>query len=82
MNKHSWIVVCTVSVLLSACGGGNDSAPPAATDAVPAAASQSATGLVAWLTAMTRDTTEVKEGLDMAPLTAPVVDDTEPEALK
>ena len=43
------------------------------------AASQSATGLIAWLTAMTKDTTEVKEGLDMAPLTAPVVDDAEPE---
>ena len=82
MNKHSWIVVSTVALVLSACGGGNDSAPPAATDAVPAAASQSATGLIAWLTAMTKDTTEVKEGLDMAPLSAPVVDDAEPEALK
>jgi hypothetical protein len=82
MNKHSWIVVCTVAALMSACGGGNDSAPPAATDAVPAAASQSATGLIAWLTAMTKDSTEVKEGLDIAPLTAPVADDAEPEALK
>jgi len=82
MNKHSWTAVFTAVVLMSACGGGNDSAPPAATDAVPAAASQSATGLIAWLTAMTKDTTEVKEGLDMAPLTAPVVDDAEPEALK
>ncbi len=82
MNKHSWIVVCTVAVLTSACGGGNDSAPPAATDAVPEAASQSATGLIAWITAMTQDATEVKEGLDMAPLSAPVVEDAEPEALK
>ena len=82
MNKHSWIVVCTVAALMSACGGGNESAAPAATDAVPEAASQSATGLIAWLTAMTKDATEVKEGLDMAPLTAPVVEDAEPEALK
>ena len=43
---------------------------------------KSATGLIAWLTAMTQDATEVKEGLDMAPLSAPVVDDAEPEALK
>lgn len=82
MNKHSWTAVCTAVVLIAACGGGNDSAPPAATDAVPPAASQSATGLIAWLTAMTQDATEVKEGLDMAPLSAPVVDDAEPEALK
>lgn len=82
MNRLNSLVVGCAVLLLCACGGGNDSAPPAATDAVPEAASQSATGLIAWLTAMTKDATEVKEGLDIAPLAAPAADSAEPEALK
>lgn len=82
MTKQTQWMLGWVVVLASACGGGNDTTPVAATDAVPDSASQSAVGLTAWLKALSNDPTELKEPLDLASF-APVASETaEPEALQ
>ena len=86
MNKSTVLLYCSVAVLLAACGGGSDSpAPaPAATDAVPASASQSAAGMAAWMTdlAAAADSADAKEPLDVSTFSPPLSDDTEPEATR
>lgn len=85
MNKQTTLLLCSIVLSVAACGGSSDAAPPppvAATDAVPDAASQSATGMKNWLNALANDLTEVKEPLDVARFAPPAPEDTEPEVLQ
>lgn len=71
------------ALLLSACGGGSDAPapPPAATEAVPASASQSSAGLVAYVTDLSAAAADDKEPLDLSQFNPAQPDDTEPQAL-
>ena len=85
MNKTTLLLCSAAAALLVACGGGGSDdtpAPPAATDAVPANASQSVTGLMSYLMALTVIAAEDKESLDVSSFSPPQPDDTEPETLK
>ena len=85
MNKTNLLLCSVAAVLLAACGGGGSGdapAPPAATDAVPASASQSVPGLMSYLGALTVIAAEDRESLDVSSFTPPQPDDTEPETLK
>lgn len=75
-------LVVAAAAVVAACGGG-DGKPddvPAASDAVPAAASQSAEGLVDWLRALAQeaDAADAKPPLDLSAFEPPGVDDREP----
>ena len=85
MNKSTQLLCsAAAAVLVAACGGGSGDAPapPAATDAVPASASQSVPGLMSYLGALTVIVAEDKESLDVSNFTPPQPDDTEPETVK
>ena len=85
MNKSTLILCGAFAVLLGACGGGSSeppAAPPIAADEVPAAASESAAGMVDWLTALAATASDSKEPLDLSTFNPKVADDTEPEAVK
>lgn len=80
MTKH--LITLCVAALLSACGGGNSSAPaPVATLEVPDSASQSSAGLVSYLGALSAAADETGEPADIARFAPPQPDDTEPETL-
>jgi len=84
MNKQTWMLCCTVTVLLAACGdGGSDPAPvvPAVTEAIPDTASQSSTGLVTYLNALSTAPAEDKDPLDLSKFNPAQPEDTEPEPL-
>ena len=86
MNRERIIRLASAvaaAALVAACGGGGDGEPdgaPAASDAVPAAASQSAEGLVDWLRALAleADAADAKQPLDLSAFEPPTVDDREP----
>ena len=82
MTKQTKWMLGLVVVIVSACGGGNDTTPVAATDAVPDSASQSAAGMTGWLTALSKDATDVKEPLDVARFTPAPSETAEPETLQ
>lgn len=82
MTKHTQWMLGLVVVFVTACGGGNDTTPVAATDAVPDSASQSAAGMTAWMKALSNDPTEVKEPLDVARFAPPASETAEPETVQ
>jgi hypothetical protein len=84
MKTKTWWAGLAATVLVAACGGGggDDAPPPAATDAVPASASQSVGGLVSYLKALTAAAPEDKEALDVSAFAPPQPDDTEPQTLQ
>ena len=81
MNKPTLMLCCAVAVLLAACGGRSEPAVPAVTDAIPDSASQSSTGLVTYLSALTKATAEDKDPLDLSAFNPVQPEDTEPEPL-
>ena len=82
MKTTSFGVALLAALLVAGCGGGgSDDAPPAATDAVPASASQSVAGLWRYLSALVLLQPEDKEALDVSAFAPPQPDDSEPQAL-
>ena len=87
MNKHHLLSLFSATALLTACGGGGDynppppPPPPAPTDAVPASASTSSTGLKDYLVALSTASADDKEPLSLATFTPVQPDDTEPEVV-
>jgi ABC-type glycerol-3-phosphate transport system substrate-binding protein len=82
MKTKTLLAAFAAATLLAACGGGGgDPAPVAASDAVPASASQSDAGLMAWLKALVAGDAQGKEPLDMSSFQPTAADDSEPVAL-
>ena len=82
--KKSWIVVASLSVaVLSACGGGNDEtpAPPPVTQEVPASASASVGGFIAYLVALVASDADTLEPVDVSAVTPPSDDAVEPSVV-
>ena len=80
MNRlASYGLAACSAALLAACGGGGSA--PAAADAIPASASQSPEGMVAYLLALSKDTPDDREPLDVSGWSPPRSDTTEPQPL-
>lgn len=81
--KKSWIVVVSLAAAaLSACGGGSDDAPaPAVTQEVPASASASVGGFVAYLEALVASDANTLEPVDVSAATPPSDDAAEPSVI-
>lgn len=82
MNKPQlYALFASTSLLLGACGGGGDSPapPPDPLAAVPRSASQSADGMVAYLSTLGGMQSETREPVDIASFNPPKPDDTEPK---
>ena len=79
-TKSLWVGVAAAALVVG-CGGGGDDVP-AATDAVPASASQSVSGMWSYLKALVQLQPEDKEALDASTFSPPQPDDTEPEVLQ
>lgn len=77
-----WTVLAAALVVAGCGGGGDDAPPPAATDAVPASASQSVSGLFTYLMALVLLQPEDKEALDVSAFSPPQPDDIEAQALQ
>ena len=83
MNK-SWIVVASLAAAaLSACGSSNDEtpAPPPVTQEVPASASASVVGFIAYLVALVASDADTLEPVDVSAVTPPVDDAAEPSVI-
>jgi hypothetical protein len=80
--RHAWIPMFGVAMLVAACGGGGGS--PAVADvtvAVPASASASTAGMVAYLSQLAAAPSETAEPLDVSTFAPPQPDDIEPLVL-
>ena len=76
-------LVATTAALAGCFGGGSDEpAPPAdPLAAVPDSATQSVSGLVAYLVALVAGGSDTREPIDITALTLPTSDNTEPDAV-
>ncbi len=74
------LAASSIALGLSGCGGGDDDTPPV-TSQVPASASASVGGFIAYLTALVATSPENLEPVDIAAVTPPTSDTTEPEVL-
>ncbi|MDE2048245.1 MAG: lipoprotein [Betaproteobacteria bacterium] len=84
MRKPLLFAFCAVAIL-SGCGGGDNTvptpaaaAPPAVTSAVPASASLSVDGFIAYLKALVVAAADTLEPVDVSAVTPPTSDTTEP----
>lgn len=84
-DRHPWLLaLAAATVLLGACGGGggrdDDPAPPPdPLAAVPANASQSSAGLVAYLWLLAGHKSETREPVTLDAFNPPRPENTEPE---
>ena len=72
------VLVAGTAVLLAACGGGDDNPPPPPTQQVPASASMSVGGFVAYLKALVVSPADTLEPVDTSAVTPPTDDTIEP----
>jgi len=78
MNK-ALVAALLAASLLGACGGGDDApAPPPATSEVPASASQTPAGFIAYLQALVASMADLLEPVDTSSLVPPADDTSEP----
>jgi len=78
MNKPLLAALLAAS-MLGACGGGDDTpAPPPATSEVPASASQTPAGFIAYLQALVASMADLLEPVDTSAVVPPADDTSEP----
>ena len=75
----AWLILGTAA-LLAACGGGDDSPPPP-TQQVPASASASVGGFIAYLQALVVAAADMLEPVDTSGVTPPTDDTIEPQTV-
>jgi ABC-type glycerol-3-phosphate transport system substrate-binding protein len=84
MNKTLMISLIAAASVLAACGGGSDDAvvvtPP--TGEVPASASATSSGLVAYLTEWSLGVADAQTQVSIASFAPPTPEDTLPDLLK
>ena len=78
--KKTLLASLLVASLLGACGGGDDDAPatPPATSEVPASASQSPDGFIAYLQLLVASMADLLEPVDTSAVVPPADDTGEP----
>ena len=83
MNKTLMISVLAAAGVLAACGGSDDESELVAPLAeVPASASASSAGLVAYLTELSLGMADTQMQVSIASFAPPLPDDTPPDVLK
>lgn len=75
--KKSWVLVLIAAAALAGCGGGDDYVPPA-TESVPASASASVGGFIAYLQQLVVASADMLEPVDVSAVTPPTDDTAEP----
>jgi len=80
--KKSTIAALCAAALMAACGG-NDSndTPPPATSEVPASASQSVNGFIAYLKLLVASAADMLEPVDTSSVTGPTDETSEPQVV-
>ncbi|MDQ6638692.1 MAG: hypothetical protein M3Z15_03385 [Pseudomonadota bacterium] len=78
--KKTLLASLLAAAVLGACGGGDDNTPatPAATAEVPASASQSAGGFIAYLQLLVASMADMLEPVDTSAVVPPADDSAEP----
>ena len=77
--KKTLLASLVAASLLGACGGGDDAPPPPpATSEVPASASQSPAGFIAYLQALVASMADLLEPVDTSAIVPPADDTGEP----
>ena len=77
--KKTLLASLVAASLLAACGGGDDSPPPSpATSEVPASASQSPAGFIAYLQLLVASMADLLEPVDTSAVVPPADDVGEP----
>ena len=80
MKRIAFLAAVAAVASLAGCGGGgSSSAPVAATDAIPASATQSAQGLTNYLVDLSKDDSETKDPLDLSNFVPATSDTDEPQ---
>jgi hypothetical protein len=77
MNK-ALLAALVAASMLGACGGGDDAPPPPATSEVPASASQTPAGFIAYLQALVASMADLLEPVDTSAVVPPADDTGEP----
>ncbi|MEP6739769.1 MAG: hypothetical protein ABJA61_05290 [Caldimonas sp.] len=78
MKNATLSALCT-AVILAACGGSDFQAPPPATSEVPASASQSIDGFIAYLKRLVASAADMLEPVDTSAVTGPKDETSEPQ---
>ena len=76
--KKTLLAALLAASVLAACGGGDDAPPPPATSEVPASASQSAAGFIAYLQLLVASMADLLEPVDTNAVVPPADDVGEP----
>jgi len=79
--KKSLLAALLAASVLGACGGGDDAPPPPATSEVPASASQSPEGFIAYLQLLVASMADMLEPVDTAAVLPPADDTGEPQKI-
>lgn len=81
--KKTYLAALAVAAILAACGGGGDgnTTTPAPTDQVPASASASADGFIAYLKALVASAADMLEPVDTSAVQAKTDDVGEPQVV-
>jgi hypothetical protein len=81
--KHTLFASVVAAAVLSACGGGGDgdATPPPATAEVPASASESPGGFIAYLKLLVASAADLLEPVDVSAVRPPADDIGEPGAV-
>ena len=78
--KKTLLAAALAAAVLAACGGGDDNAPPPPpTSQVPASASQSVDGFIAYLRDLVVSMADMLEPVDTSAVTPPTDDTAEPQ---
>ncbi|HEX7441050.1 MAG TPA: hypothetical protein VF319_13240 [Caldimonas sp.] len=80
MKKQLPVLVLCAAAALAACGGGDDTPPPP-TSQVPASASASIDGFIAYLRALVVAAADSLEPVDVSGVTPPTDETSEPQVV-
>lgn len=79
MKKATLAVLCA-GTILAACGGNDYDTPPATTE-VPASASESVDGFIAYLKLLVASAADMLEPVDTSAVTGPTSETSEPQVV-
>ena len=79
MRTQAILAALSAAALVAACGGGGDHDTPPATSEVPASASASVDGFVAYLKKLVASSADMLEPVDTAAVTGPTDETSEPK---
>jgi len=80
MKKATLAALCAAA-LVAACGGNDSNDTPPATSEVPASASQSVNGFIAYLKLLVASAADMLEPVDTSSVTGPTDETSEPQVV-